>query len=402
MLKIYRKRVKKSRLGRLARPPGLFASANAFLKSSDIYIMEIISYVGGFSAARVGAAQLPKIGLPKLRLRPFYPLLALKKIGSFLWLLPVLAAVALVPFAANKAFELMQSRANPLSLKNEAVDELAFLQEAMSKFALSSGDAIDDDGNIDGAAASSIIQQKVSFQKYKVKAGETVGGITRKFGLKNVSTIIAVNGIQNVRQVYSGQTLVIPSCDGLVFKVKAGNTMQGISAKYGAAVEDILDANDLDSMELTVGQELFIPGAKLDRDALRRAMGEVWANPLKGLWRLTSKCGWRGDPFTGVKQYHPGIDMACPTGTPIYASLGGKVLQGGFSRIYGNYVIIDHGNGYQTLYGHMSKRISSTGDYVAQGQKIGLVGSTGYSTGPHLHWTVYKNGKVVDPLTLLK
>ena len=87
--------------------------------------MEIISYVGGFSAARVGAAQLPKIGLPKLRLRPFYPLLALKKIGSFLWLLPVLAAVALVPFAANKAFELMQSRANPLSLKNEAVDELA-------------------------------------------------------------------------------------------------------------------------------------------------------------------------------------------------------------------------------------------------------------------------------------
>ena len=343
--------------------------------------MEIISYVGGSAAIRAGRFSFPKIELPSIRLKPFYPLLALKKIGSFLWVLPLLAAIAALPFGANKVFELMESRANPLALKNEAMDEMAFLNEAMSKFALSSGEAIDDDGNIAGAAAAAAIQQKVTYQTYKVKAGETVGGITRKFGLKNISTIIAINGIENVRQVYSGQKLVIPSCDGLKHTVKAGNTIQGISAKYGAAVEDILDANDLDTMTLTVGQELFIPGAKLD---------------------LTSKCGWRGDPFTGVKQYHPGIDMACPTGTPIFAALGGKVLQAGFSRIYGNYIIIDHGNGYQTLYGHMSKKISSTGDYVQQGQKIGLVGSTGYSTGPHLHWTVYKNGKVVDPLTLVR
>lgn len=364
--------------------------------------MEIISYVGGSAAVRAGRFSFPKIELPRVEIKRFYPALALKKIGSFLWLLPLFAVAALIPFGANKALELMESRANPLSLKNEAVDEMAFLRESMSKFALSSGEAIDDDGNIAGAASSSLIQQKVTYKKYKVQAGETVGGIARKFGLKNISTIIAANGIQNVRQVYSGQTLVIPSCDGLKIQVKSGNTIQGISAKYGAAVEDILDANDLDSLELAVGQELFIPGAKLDRETLRRAMGETWAVPLKTKWRLTSKCGWRGDPFTGVKQFHPGLDMACPTGTPIYAALGGKVLQGGFSRIYGNYVIIDHGNGFQTLYGHMSKRISSTGDYVQQGQKIGLVGSTGYSTGPHLHWTVYKNGKVVDPLTLIK
>ncbi len=364
--------------------------------------MEIISYVGGSAAVRAGRFALPRIELPTIRLKPFYPLLALKKIGAYLWVLPLLGLIALIPFGANKALELMESRANPLALKNEAVDEMAFLSEAMSKFALSSGDAIDDDGNIQGASASAVFHDKVSYQTYKVKGGETIGGITRKFGLKNISTIIAVNGIENVRQVYSGQKLVIPSCDGLKYKVKAGNTIQGISAKYGAAVEDILDANDLDTMTLTVGQELFIPGAKLDRDALRRAMGETWAVPLKVKWRLTSKCGWRGDPFTGVKQYHPGVDMACPTGTPIHAALGGKVLQASFSRIYGNYVILDHGNGFQTLYGHMSKKIASTGDYVQQGQKIGLVGSTGYSTGPHLHWTVYKNGKVVDPLTLIK
>ena len=365
--------------------------------------MEIISYVGGSAAIRRGAFSLPKLALPTIRLKPFYPLLALKKLGSYLWTLPLFAALAFVPLFANKAYDFMQSRSNPLCLKNEAIDEMQFISQAMSKFALSSGDAIDDDGNVSGSTyAKALFQDKVTYQTYQVKAGETIGGITRKFGLKNISTIIAVNGIQNVRQVTSGQKLVIPSCDGLKYKVKAGNTIQGISAKYGAAVEDILDANDLDSMTLTVGQELFIPGAKLDRDALRRAMGEVWATPLKTVWRLTSKCGWRGDPFTGVKQYHPGLDMACPTGTPIYAALGGKVLQASYSRIYGNYIIIDHGNGYQTLYGHMSKSIASTGEYVNQGQKIGLVGSTGYSTGPHLHWTVYKNGKVVDPLTLIK
>ena len=248
---------------------------NLFFLDSDNRLMEIISYVGGSAAVRRGRISLPKIELPKLK--PLYPVLALKKIGSFLWLLPVLAAAAFVPYGANKAFDYLGSRANPLALKSEAVDEMAFLREEMSKFALSSGDAIDEDGNIAGAAAAPLIAQKVSFQKYKVKPGETIGGITIKFGLKNISSIIAINKIENVRQVYSGQTLVIPSCDGLLYKVASGNTIQGISAKYGVAVEDILDSNDLDSMELTVGQELFIPGAKLDREALRKAMGESWA-----------------------------------------------------------------------------------------------------------------------------
>ena len=94
--------------------------------------------------------------------------------------------------------------------------------------------------------------------------------------------------------------------------------------------------------------------------------------------------------------------MACPEGTPIYAPLGGRVIASGWSNLYGNYLIIDHSNGYHTLYGHLSKKISRKGDYVAQGTKIGLVGSTGYSTGPHLHFTVYKNNSVIDPLTVLK
>ena len=82
--------------------------------------------------------------------------------------------------------------------------------------------------------------------------------------------------------------------------------------------------------------------------------------------------------------------------------MSGRVTTTGINRVYGNYVIIDHGNGYQTLYAHMSKIIASKGQWVSQGTRIGLVGSTGYSTGPHLHFTVYKNGKLVDPMTVLK
>ncbi len=384
--------------------------------------MEIISYVGATGNARskkrrfltrpalprtkkiAGMERHFEFTRPERKAKKFYPLLILKKLGKFLYVIPAALVIFLLSYGATEMISNFQSRANPLSLENERDDEMSVLQEAMSNLALSTGDDVDADGNVGGSASEislALFQDKVTYKDYIVKSGETIGGITSRFGLKNISTIIAVNEIENVRQVFSGQKLIIPSCDGLLHVVAQGDSLTSISAKYSVAWEDLLDANDLDSTELVAGQKIFIPGAKLSRDALRKAMGETWATPLKSKWRLTSKCGWRADPFTGVKQYHPGMDMACPTGTPIYATMGGKVLASGVSRIYGNYIIIDHGNGYQTLYGHMSKRISVAGEQVSQNQKIGLVGSTGYSTGPHLHFTVYKNGKVVDPQTLL-
>ncbi|MDE7291705.1 MAG: LysM peptidoglycan-binding domain-containing M23 family metallopeptidase [Treponemataceae bacterium] len=383
--------------------------------------MEIISYVGAAAGNERSRRRnfLKRPPLPRTKkfagieshfgfaksenkAKKFYPVLLLKKLGKFLYIIPIVIVAFLLAYGATEIIANFQSRANPLSLENEREDEMSVLQNAMSRLALSTGDEVDADGNVAGSDVSlSLFQDKVTYKDYVVKSGETIGGITSRFGLKNISTIIAVNEIENVRQVFSGQKLVIPSCDGLLHVVAQGDSLASISAKYSVAWEDLLDANDLDSTELVAGQKIFIPGAKLSRDELRKAMGETWATPLKSKWRLTSKCGWRADPFTGVKQYHPGMDMACPTGTPIYATMGGKVLASGVSRIYGNYIIIDHGNGYQTLYGHMSKRISVAGEQVSQNQKIGLVGSTGYSTGPHLHFTVYKNGKVVDPQTLL-
>lgn len=359
----------------------------------------------GFSLVQFGSMQksltaAKSFSFPRIKI---YPRKILRQLGKLLWLIPFAAVFAVVPPAVYKLISHLESRTNPLTLHNEKIDEFELLNKEMARFALSSGEEVEEDGSIIGTLASYSFKQPVTFSEYTVKKGDTISGISKRFNLNNISTIIGVNNIDNVRALNAGKKLVVPSIDGLFYKTVKGDSIQLVAKKYSASIEDILDVNDLDVETLSVGQKLFIPGAKLDRTTLRRAMGDTFVNPLRNIaWRLTSKCGWRADPFTGVKQYHPGIDMAISQGTPIYAALSGKVVACGWSNVYGNYVIIDHQNGYQSLYGHMSKKLCTINQEVTSSTKIGLVGSTGYSTGPHLHFTVYKNGKVVDPLTLIK
>lgn len=284
------------------------------------------------------------------------------------------------------------------SLDEESLDKL------MSMFAMDSNSFVDEMGNLIGETVdvdSELFAQPVSFQNYKVAAGDTISGIAKKFGLANISTLIAVNNIENVRFLAAGQKLKIPSIDGIIYQVKAGDTLESIVEKNKIKMETLLDVNELASETLSVGQELFLPGVGLDAASLKSAMGELFRIPIRASFRWSSPYGKRIDPIKGVESNHTGTDMACPTGTPIYAAMSGKVTYTGTSNVFGKYVIIDHGNGYQTLYAHMSKIIASKGQYVSQNTKIGLVGSTGYSTGPHLHFTVYKNGKLVDPMSVL-
>lgn len=297
------------------------------------------------------------------------------------------------------------SHTGPLALQDGSTAELDALSFIMQKGGGLSEHTIGmppSELNELGVTATPVIKSIVAWKTYNVQAGDTITGITHRFGLENISTIIAVNSIDNARAIRTGQKLRIPSMDGLIYTVRAGNTLEGISSKYSVSVEDILDVNDLAAKELTPGQELFIPGAAMDGTALREALGDLFKCPIRVYYRISSYFGWRADPFTGVRSYHSGIDMACPLGSSIYAAMGGKVITAGWSNVFGNYVIVDHRNGYQSLYGHMSKRIAQKGQVVNQGDLLGLVGSTGYSTGPHLHFTVYKRGHLTDPLALLR
>ncbi|BBB91859.1 M23 family metallopeptidase [Methylomusa anaerophila] len=120
----------------------------------------------------------------------------------------------------------------------------------------------------------------------------------------------------------------------------------------------------------------------------------IW--PVSGA--VTSGFGWRISPWGDGNEFHPGIDIANSMGTPVVATADGKVVESGYSEGYGNIVQIDHGNGIATIYGHNSSIIVSVGQSVRKGQIISYVGSTGKSTGPHVHYEVRVNGTAVDPI----
>lgn len=331
-----------------------------------------------------------------------YACVRAQRFVSYMWILPALVVLVLVPSTVSRILSYSESFARAVRFESTADLSIAYLENAMNDFAVDRNGYYDKDGNVIGSDAVKNFKQPVTYSNYTVRAGDTISGISRRFGLSNISTLIAVNGISNVRSLRTGQKLKVPSMDGLVHEVTKGESLGSISRRYGASVADILDVNDLSSEVIQAGDRLFIPGARLDSESLQKAMGELFSYPIKSSWRLTSRFGRRADPFTGVSSNHTGVDMACPTGTSIYSAMSGTVAYTGYSSVFGNYAIIKHADGYQTLYGHMSKILCKKGQRVTQGSVIGLVGSTGYSTGPHLHFTVYKNGKLVDPLTVLK
>ena len=120
--------------------------------------------------------------------------------------------------------------------------------------------------------------------------------------------------------------------------------------------------------------------------------------PMAYATKITDAYGYRIHPLSGTKKWHNGIDFAAGEGTAIYATKAGTVTSATYNEAYGNMVTINHGDGYSSLYGHMTNYIVSVGDTVSAGQTIGYVGSTGWSTGPHLHFTIYYNGSDVNPL----
>ena len=117
--------------------------------------------------------------------------------------------------------------------------------------------------------------------------------------------------------------------------------------------------------------------------------------------QITSPFGWRRSPFGGSPEFHQGLDIAANMGTTIIAPASGTVISSGWYGGYGNYILIDHGGGMATGYGHLSQMFVSAGQQIQKGQAIGAVGSTGASTGPHLHFEVRINGKPVDPAAYL-
>ncbi len=142
---------------------------------------------------------------------------------------------------------------------------------------------------------------------------------------------------------------------------------------------------------------------KKDRVEKEKKITKIkFVKPIKIKYRFSADFGYRIHPIFKVKKFHYGIDMGCATGTKIYAVMGGTVVVSRLSKGYGNFVIIQHTNNLKTIYAHMSKRLVKKGDVVKQNDVIGLVGSTGRSTGPHLHFEVVENNKKIHPKKYIK
>jgi murein DD-endopeptidase MepM/ murein hydrolase activator NlpD len=239
----------------------------------------------------------------------------------------------------------------------------------------------------------------LTFASYKLEKGDMIGTIAIEAGL-NQDTLISVNGIKNTRSLMIGQVLKIPNQDGVYYTVKKDDTLLSIAERYKIDYEAIKTANELFSDTLYVNAGLFLPGARLDSVTLQEINGDLFIWPVSGY--ITSLYGYRSNPFGGARQFHSGLDIGAVLGTPIGAAMAGRVTTVNYDDTLGNYVVISHHSGYRTLYAHMNVVRVKSGAYVSVGQRIGDVGTTGLSTGPHLHFTVYKNGVTVNPRSLMK
>jgi murein DD-endopeptidase MepM/ murein hydrolase activator NlpD len=239
----------------------------------------------------------------------------------------------------------------------------------------------------------------LSLRNYTVSRNDTLDAIARRFNV-TLDTLISINGIADVRRLQVGTVLKVPNIDGIVYKVQRGDNLSTIASRNNTSLLDLVDANDLASHTISPGQTLFIPGARLGSYDLKKALGTLVIWPVTG--RISSNFGYRSNPFTGIRQFHNGLDIVAPVNTPVRASMDGRVAETGYSSIFGNFVIMTHAGSYQTLYAHLIRIDVKVGQVLRQGSSVGLLGSTGDSTGPHLHFGVFKGGTPTDPLKLLR
>ena len=248
------------------------------------------------------------------------------------------------------------------------------------------------------ASSFSASNSNVFYFTYRIKKGDIAGQIAEKFGI-STDSILSFNHIKNARGLQIGQYLKIPTMSGILYTTKKSDeTISKIAEKYEVDASGVASANNIAmNASLPVGTTLFVTNAAMDWAERQEINGDLFKKPIKSAFRISSHYGWRNSPFSGGRSHHTGVDMACPTGTSVYAAVSGTVTSTGYSPTYGNYVIVHHHSGYKTLYGHLSAILCVNGQRVDQNTRIGRVGSTGLSTGPHLHFSVYKNNALVNP-----
>ena len=229
---------------------------------------------------------------------------------------------------------------------------------------------------------------------YVVQQGDTLISVAKRFGLQT-NVVANANNLKDKGFIETGRVLLIPGASQN-HQIQPGETLTGIACDYGVSLNSLVLVNNLYNDDVLIaGQELIVP---LSENTVLPAWNYIAGLPVNELaWPVAG--GWISSGF-GIRdgRPHEGVDIAAFEGDPIRAIKSGRVFFAGPRGTYGLTVIIDHGSGLTSLYGHTSANLVREGDFVKEGQIIARVGSTGRSTGPHLHLEVRLNGIPYDPL----
>ncbi len=252
----------------------------------------------------------------------------------------------------------------------------------------------------------------ISVTAYIVTEEDTLWSIAEMFGL-GADTILGSNSPEKIKSLLPGTVLRIPDRDGIFVKVQEGESIKRLSSLYGTKTDQVCAANGMaPDTPLASGREVFLPGAnyaaviETENGMVKIASGRehllsntlIW--PVRG--RVSSLFGWRGHSYASAGSFHSGLDIVAPYGRAIVSAMDGVVAYAGWMGGYGKTVVVDHADGLTTLYGHCSELAVQKGDPVYSGQLISYVGSTGKSTGSHLHFEVRKDSFPFDPLSALR
>ena len=267
------------------------------------------------------------------------------------------------------------------------------------------------------AAIEEVVPVKVT--AYVVASGDSLWSIASAQNIE-VDTIFGSNDLKSPDRLRPGMTLRIPNQDGLFYRIKKGETLDKIAKKYGISISRIGKSNPGLGSGLKEGTEIFLPGARPEaveeepaakapskpaarigaREPVIRSFSRSYRWPVVG--KINSPFGWRRHPVTRRRDFHTGLDIKAPRGRGIAASKAGKVAYSGWMGGYGRVLVVDHGDGFSSLYAHCSSLMVGQGQRVSQGQTVATVGTSGRTTGPHLHFEVRRGQTPVNPLSLLR
>ncbi|MDA3809388.1 MAG: M23 family metallopeptidase [Spirochaetaceae bacterium] len=233
------------------------------------------------------------------------------------------------------------------------------------------------------------------FSTYTVREDDRYSIIADKFQI-DTGTLLSVNGITSAEKPVEGSKLLIPNISGIFYNVKKGDTLTSIAKEYNLDIAEISLINNLYTSVIHYNEKLFLPGIIMSSDEIKKISGEKFLIPATGT--IKNNYGSSLDSVTGLKYYNYGIDIINSKGTTVYAARDGIINNTSYNPYYGKVVLLNHSGSYQSMYGCLDRIVVKPGQSVKSGDILGYMGNSGFKSGYHLQFSIFKNEEDVDTL----